>query len=118
MLGEIIMKIVMKLCPDVEKAKFLAPVVEETRESGINVFSESERFSKLVVKDYLRLGASFEERVQKLKECKEKGEIFFSLYASMARFELIEDSDLYGIMIKNNDYAECKGRKLWQQKRK
>ena len=88
------MKITMKLCPDLNKLDSVEPVVVETKENGIEIFAKDEMFRNIVKKDYLLLGSSFEERVQKLKECKVKGDIFFSMYALMARFELIEDSDL------------------------
>lgn len=88
---EIHMKIIMKLCPDLNKLDCTEPAVVETKEQGIEIFAKDERIRNLIRKDYLLLGSSFEERIQKLLECKEKGEIFFSMYAPMARFELIED---------------------------
>ena len=88
------MRITMKLCPDLNKLDSVEPAVVETKEDGIQILCKNEMMRKLIRKDYLLLGSSFEERVQKLVECKEKGEIFFSMYAPMARFELVEDSDL------------------------
>lgn len=85
------MKITMKLCPNLEKLDLVTPVVIETKEEGIQILCKDEMLRNLIRKDYLLLGSSFEERVQKLRECKEKGDIFFSMYAPMARFELIED---------------------------
>ena len=87
------MKITMKLCPNMENLDSVKPAVIETKKEGIQILSNNELCIPLIRKDYMLLGATFEERVQKLKECKEKGEIFFSVYAPMARFELIEDSD-------------------------
>lgn len=84
------MKILMRLCPDIEKIKEVEPAVIETKEDGIKVISDNELCTNLIMKDYLLLGSSFEERVQKLKEYEEKGEIFFDLQAPMARFELVE----------------------------
>lgn len=86
------MKITMKLCPDLNKLDSVEPAVVETKEDGIQILCIDEMMRNLIRKDYLLLGSSFEERVQKLKECKEKGEIFFSLYAPMVRFELVEDT--------------------------
>lgn len=88
------MKITMKLCPDLNKLDSVTPVVVETKENGIEIFAKDEMFRNIVKKDYLLLGSSFEERVQKLKECKEKGDIFFSMHAPMARFELVEDTHI------------------------
>lgn len=88
------MKITMKLCPDLQKLHLAKPIVIETKEDGIQILCKDERMRTLVKKDYLLLGSSFEERVQKLKECKENGDMFFSVYAPSARFELVEESDL------------------------
>ena len=71
------MKITMKLCPDLNKLDSVTPVVVETKENGIEIFAKDEMFRNIVKKDYLLLGSSFEERVQKLKECKEKGDTGF-----------------------------------------
>ena len=86
------MKITMKLCLDLNKLDSVGPAVVETKEDGAQILCKNEMMRNLISKDYLLIGSSFEERVQKLKECKEKGEIYFLLNAPMARFELIEDT--------------------------
>ena len=85
------MKIVMKLCPNMKEINEVKPLLEETKENGIKVFT-SGRMESLVRKQYgLLPGKDFDERVKFLDDLEKKGEHFFSIYAPNARFILVRD---------------------------
>jgi len=87
------MKIVMKLCPNIKDIDKIEPILEETKENGIKVFT-SGRMESLVRKQYgLLPGKDFDERVKLLDDLDKNGEHFFTLHAPNARYLLIRKED-------------------------